>query len=431
MDLQINSLETMPLGKASVAFSSLPSPVFREDSELLPRTLGDNIQYMPWGGDNSLPYDILQIFEGDETMATCALFNTEIAYGSGLRYNTDNCEPKIADEIEDFCTNSNFPAYFFGVCSDLKMFAFTVSVIILSKDGSRITSVSRREACYCRFAPSDKNGEIPQIIYSNWRKSGMTAKDAEVIPLLSQTAPLTDLRSRMERGDKHRKFAILSKVPSVDSTYYPVPHYASLLKGKWYNIKRYIGLAKEAKLKNSAPIKYQIEIARNYWDNIFRAEGITERDKQQERVMVEKQNIMDFLTGAENSGKVWFSQFYTTPDGKEQHDVKITKVDDSKEGGDWATDIMEAVNMICFTMRVHSNLVGSVPGNGQMNNSGSDKRELHTIMQAAQKPYRDMIFIVHRLIIAFNGWRGAYPECPFMELTTLDQHKSAQQISCI
>ena len=83
--------------------------------------------------------------------------------------------------------------------------------------------------------------------------------------------------------------------------------------------------------------------------------------------------------------------------------------------------------MICFTMRVHSNLVGSVPGKSQSNNSGSDKRELYTIAQASQKPYRDLLFKVHRLIIAFNGWRGAVPECPFIQLTTLDQHTDAKE----
>jgi hypothetical protein len=36
-------------------------------------------------------------------------------------------------------------------------------------------------------------------------------------------------------------------------------------------------------------------------------------------------------------------------------------------------------------MRVHSNLVGSVPGKSQTNNSGSDKREHYTITQALQK----------------------------------------------
>jgi len=155
---------------------------------------------------------------------------------------------------------------------------------------------------------------------------------------------------------------------------------------------------------------------------------ITDRRKQQERIVREKQQILDFLTGAENSGKAWFSTFYVTPDGKEQHDVVINKIDDSKEGGDWETDIQEAINMICFTMRVHSNLVGSVPGKAQSNTSGSDKRELYTIAQALQKPYHDLLFTVHRIIIRFNGWQGVHPEIPFIQLTTLDEHTDAKQV---
>ena len=107
----------------------------------------------------------------------------------------------------------------------------------------------------------------------------------------------------------------------------------------------------------------------------------------------------------------------------------ISKIDDSKEGGDWESDIQEAVNMICFTMRVHSNLVGSVPGKAQTNNSGSDKRELYTIAQALQKPYRDLLFAVHRIIIRFNGWKGVAPQCPFIQLTTLDEHANAQTVT--
>lgn len=104
----------------------------------------------------------------------------------------------------------------------------------------------------------------------------------------------------------------MSRIPTVDSTYYPIPYYAALFKGKWYNIKQLIGIAKEAKLRNSAPIKYHIEVGAKYWESIFRAEGITDRRKQQERIVREKQQILDFLTGAENSGKAWFSTFYVT-----------------------------------------------------------------------------------------------------------------------
>ena len=85
--------------------------------------------------------------------------------------------------------------------------------------------------------------------------------------------------------------------------------------------------------------------------------------------------------------------------------------------------------MFCFTMRVHSNLVGSVPGKSQSNNSGSDKRELYTIAQALQKPYHDLLFIPHLIIMKFNNWLGAFPDCPFIQLTTLDENKDAKLVS--
>lgn len=422
-----SSIMTLPTAKASAYFSSDAGSVFREQSEIMPMTFGDSVTIIPWGADNMMPFEIISMFESDETLATCSIFNAETAYGAGLDYNISEIEDKNRiSEITDFQEQNSFDALFFGQCQDFKMFGFAVSVVILSNDRKKIASIARREACYCRMAPADKAGRIGYLYYANWRKSGLTPEEIEKIPLLDSRSPLIDLKSRIESGTKDVKFAVISKIPTVDSTYYPIPYYASLFRGKWYNIKRLIAVAKEAKLRNSAPIKYHIEVADGYWTRIFKAEGITQKTKQQERVVEEKQNIIDFLTTAENAGKVWFSGFYVSPDGKEQHDVKITKIDDQKEGGDWSTDIQEAVNMICFTMRVHSNLVGSVPGKSQSNNSGSDKRELYTIAQATQKPYRDLLFNVHRMIIAFNGWKPAFPECPFIQLTTLDKHKDAQ-----
>lgn len=335
------------------------------------------------------------------------------------------------EQVQEFLMDNDLASYFLGACQDLKHFGFAVSVVILSNDATKIVRVVRKEACYCRFAPADKYGRIPQVLYANWRKCVTDEKQVEAIELLDMAAPWHDLKVRLDSRTRCRKFAVLSRVPTPDSTYYPIPHYASLFRGKWYNIKQLIGIAKESKLKNSAPIKYQIEISQKYWESIFRSEGITDRRKQQQRIVKEKQSILDFLTGAENSGKAWFSTFYVTPDGKEQHDVVIHKIEDSKEGGDWSTDIQEAVNMICFTMRVHSNLVGSVPGKAQTNNSGSDKRELYTIAHALQKPYHDLLFNVHRIIIRFNGWRGVRPDSPFIQLTTLDEHADAKKVTTL
>jgi hypothetical protein len=428
--LNFNSVETLPGYNARAAFTVNSSSVFKEDIDTVPIIIDDTLSYMPWGADNQMPFKILNLIEKDETLATCQVFNAEVCYGSGLQYNcSESTAAYVRDEVENFMLDNDLASYFLGVSQDFKHFGFAVSVIILNEDATRVVRLLRKEACYCRFAAADARGIIPKVLYANWRRPISSKSDIEVIDLLNPASPWRDLQSKLTKDTKTRKFAVLSRIPTVDSTYYPIPYYAALFKGKWYNIKQLIGIAKEAKLRNSAPIKYHIEVGAKYWESIFRAEGITDRRKQQERIVSEKQSILDFLTGAENSGKAWFSTFYISPDGHEQHDVVINKIDSSKEGGDWETDIQEAINMICFTMRVHSNLVGSVPGKAQTNNSGSDKRELYTIAQALQKPYHDLLFTVHRIIIRFNGWQGVQPECPFIQLTTLDEHTDAKQVT--
>lgn len=427
--LNYNSVENLPDLQAKAVFQVDSASVFREDTDIIPTIINDDLSYMPWGGDNQLPFNILNLIESDETLSTCQMFNAEVCYGSGLTYDTCLADPQTVRDVEEFWGDNDLPSYFLGVCQDFKYFAFCVTVLILNPDATKIVRILRKEACYCRFAPAQTNGKISKLLYANWRQPVSNPDDIEVIDLLDPSSPFADLQTRLKNGTATRKFAMVSRVPTPDSTYYPIPYYASLFKGKWYNIKSLIGMAKEAKLKNSAPIKYQIEISNKYWESIYRAEGITDRRDQQKRVVQEKQSVLDFLTGVENSGKAWFSTFYVTPDGHETHDVKITKIETEKEGGDWSTDIIEAINMFCFTLRVHSNLVGSVPGKSQSNNSGSDKRELYTIAQALQKPYHDILFAPHRLIIRFNGWSNVTPSCPFVMLTTLDEHQDAKVVT--
>ena len=35
------------------------------------------MKYIPWGGDNQMPYNIIDLIESDETMSTCQMFNAE------------------------------------------------------------------------------------------------------------------------------------------------------------------------------------------------------------------------------------------------------------------------------------------------------------------------------------------------------------------
>lgn len=216
--LNFNSVENVPGYDARAAFTVNSASIFREEVDIVPTIVDENLSYIPWGGDNQMPFKIIEHIEKDETLATCQIFNAEVCYGSGLRYDTCIATAKVKNEVEDFLLDNDLAAYFLGICQDFKHFGFAVSVILLNEDGSRIVRLLRKEACYCRFTPADTKGSISKILYANWRKSISARADIEEIELLDISSPWRDLQDKLAKGSKTRKFAIVSRIPTVDST---------------------------------------------------------------------------------------------------------------------------------------------------------------------------------------------------------------------
>lgn len=162
--------------------------------------------------------------------------------------------------------------------------------------------IRHKEACYCRFTQS-KNGRSEYVLYANWRNA-VNPDNIEVLPLLDELDPLGDLQQRMgldgQSGQtltrqtggakcKDRVFAIVTRFPTPGSQYYPVPYYSAIFRDKWYDISRLIAIGKMAKLKNHAAIPYLVEIHNDYWRGIFQEEHITDKAKQKERKLKEKE----------------------------------------------------------------------------------------------------------------------------------------------
>lgn len=398
----------------------------------------EKMQYVPWGIDNQLPFEIARLVGGDEVTSQNKLFNVLTCYGRGLQM-IDNAtgKPTESADVKRFMRRQAKPAYFLEQATDMKYYYFCVAVIILSRDASQINRLIHKDACYCRLEPANGKGVISHVFYGDWRDG--EPEKVEVIPLLDLRDPMGDLMQRMAREPmpdgskrkspvKDRKFAILMRFPTVGCQYYPIPYYSAIFRGGSYDEKRLISIGKRAKLKNATSIKYQVEIYRDYYDRIIREEGITDPVKAQERVNTEKQNIRDFCMGINNQDKVWISQYYVNPDGKEEHDVVVKRIETEKEGGDWNEDIQAASNTICYGDNVHPNLVGAVPGKSQMNNSGSDKRELFTMKQSLETAFHDILLEPLQMVCEYNGWSYT-PTVPIIQLTTLDKHKDAEEVN--
>ena len=239
MDFSFDSVVDIPQLKARAVFVTDTTTLFKEDGEISPIQLDDHTQYIPWGADNLMPYNVLKKIEADETLTTCQQWNAEVCYGQGLQYDTCECTEATKSQIKDFFFENNMADYFLGACLDFKHFGFCVTLIILSKDGTRITTMLRKEACNCRFTPAAADGTSKEILFANWEHF-VSPGDVEHIPLLNLYNPWTDLQTRLKNGTKKRKFAIVTRIPTARNTYYPIPYYASIFASRWYDIKQLI-----------------------------------------------------------------------------------------------------------------------------------------------------------------------------------------------
>ena len=400
---------------------------------------GREYLYVPWGGDNMLPYHVQTLIGKNMVTSQCQQFNTLTCYGQGLQFFDRGTRERASDsEIRQFCMRNAVHQQFWEQATDMKYYFFSVLVVTLSRDASKIVQLRHQDACHCRFAPKDKKGRREYVIVANWRHT--PPKTAKVYPLLDEVDPLGDLMVRLGRepdpdtgkksaGTADRSFAIRCHVPTIGHQVYPVPYYYSIFLDAWYDIYRLIGTGKRYMIKNTAAPRWQVEIHRNYWNNVCNEEGINDPQKRKERIKKERENITEFCTKPENAGKAWITSYDTVLEGKETRMVRIYALGaDKKEGGDWSEDMGEASNSLCFAMGVHPNMVGATPGKSQMNNSGSDKRELFNLKQAIEKPWHDVMEVPYHVMLHFNGWDDKYDiQVPMIEMTTLDQNKEMKE----
>lgn len=403
-------------------------------------------EYVDFGKDNQAPYRNQQLIEDNMVMSGCQLFNIQSCYGQGIRFldreSGDMTEDK---EIRNFCLHNAIHHQWLRMATDIKYNFFSVMVIHLSRDHSKIVQIRMRNACDCRFTKRNEFGQIEHVLVGDFRQG--RAQTIEAIPLLDEIDPLGDLEYRMGRAPhiytsekipeppmgKCCKFAILCLVPTPGYRYYPIPYYASIYRDAWYDIYRLIGIGKRYMIKNTSAPRIQVEVHRTYWDNVCREENITDKVKRAERIKLERRRITEFCTKPENAGKAWVTSYDSLPDGKgERRMVRVYNLMEGKgkEGGDWIDDMGEASNSLCFSMGVHPNMVGATPGKSQMNNSGSDKRELFTLKQALEKMFHDVMEVPFHVIMHYNGWDEQFSiDVPMIQLTTLDENKDAKEVT--
>ncbi len=420
---------------------------FDEVLNTVPITIaGQEYEYMPYGHDDQLPFEVMERIGENMVTSQCQLFNVQACYGQGVRFiDRDTRQDTHDADIRHFCLRNSLHEIFLEQTTDMKFFFTSITKIILSRDHSQIVQIRHKEMCYCRFARRAKTKQFRYVLYGDWREGAPDPKDIEVLPMLDFYDPLGDLMVRMgkeadpntglkrdkPKDGKQCEFAIVCRMATPGRQVYSRPYYFSAFRDSWFDIYELIGIGKRYMIQNTSAPRLQIEVHDDYWDQVCDSEGIVDEEKRKERVKKEKQQIIDFVCGPKNAGKALISGYYVDPSGKEHPMVRVINLNQGKkEGGDWADDMQEAANTLCFAFGVHPNLIGATPGKSQMNNSGSDKRELFTMKQALEKPFHDVMMKPYHVVLHYNGWSEKVTvDVPMLMLTTLDENTDAEKVT--
>ena len=420
---------------------------FDEKLTTTPITIGGvNYEYVPYGDDDQLPFKVMERIGENMVTSQCQLFNVQACYGQGVRFIDRETREDTQDAaIRDFCLRNSLHELYLEQATDMKFFFTTITKIILSRDHKQIVQVRHKEMCYCRFARLTGKKRFEYVLYGNWRESAPDPNDIEVLPMLDFYDPLGDLMVRMgkepdpktggkrnaPKDGKDCEFAIVCRMATPGRQIYSRPYYFSAFRDSWFDLYELIGIGKRFMIQNTSAPRLQIEVHDDYWDVVCDNDGITDEDERKARIKEEKQRIIDFVCGPKNAGKALISGYYVDPSGKEHSMVRVINLNQGKkEGGDWADDMQEAANTLCFAFGVHPNLIGATPGKSQMNNSGSDKRELFTMKQSLEKPFHDVMMKPYHVILHYNGWsKNVTVDVPMLMLTTLDENKDAEKVT--
>lgn len=415
---------------------------FRLDYDIEPVTVGKNYKVAPWGMDNLLPNHLLKKVGNNDIVSANLKFNRDVCFGLGpklirvLARNkgkiTDYEEVTSGDEF-DFFERNDIPMFMLQQLTDMVYFYNAFSELGWDTKKTKLSTIRHREAVFSRWSMADAAGNINWHYYcSQWDKNP-SAKDIICTKVLDEFNSIQELTSV---AAKRPRLIWPAYMPSPGKPYYSRPEWYSIFTSGWYDHSTMVPKLKKAILKNQLGVKYIIYVAPEYFDDIFRKEGIDRNDRAacKERIDKEKKAFSDYLAGEDNANKTIMSlkKILPTASGNaaEQKWIEIIPVQNDLKGGEYIDDTESTANIICYAMGVHSALIGATPGKNSNTIGGSNARELFLMKQALMKPVVDRCMRVLKVVKQFNNWDpDVMVTIPEYIFTTLDQNKSGKEES--
>jgi hypothetical protein len=433
----------LPGGKAIVTGKGLTKPDkdTSKDKPALPRDW-TGLPYSVWGDDNLFPQHVLEDLGKCHVASKAIEQRQTVHFGRGIIAYRNIKDAVTGEMKKEIVTDPEVVAFFNlnkinfvwpDLILALETFYNGWLEIILNRGKDKINRVFVKDAAYCRVSQMDKvDFKIKTLFYSaQW----------DIIPNIYNPAIVQDIP--MWDPDQYNgitypdgKFAMQICYKTPNTTYYSLAAWNSLRVNKWMEIASKVPALKYALMKNQMTIKYHVQIPDYYFENKYPSPSYTKEQKAQ-GIQQTLDDLNDFLSDVENSGKSFVSFLTWDPIEKKLKDGwTINVIDNKLQDGAYLPDSQAANSELLFGIGVDPAIIGGegIPGGGgrMSSGSGSNKREAYWLLNANMGIYRQKTLQPLYFIRDFNHWDPTI-EFDYVNVDTSqtqDQHpsKTAQRI---
>jgi hypothetical protein len=369
-----------------------------------------------WGADNLEPQRILADIRENTILLSGLDWKARALYGGGLMYGSfvygddgaETFKPIRLPQVESFVRRNQLHRWAMGTAQDIVTFANGFPELILSKDRSEITNITRQKVPFCRWARQNPNtGFIEDcFINANWgswsnENDIFTAKVPVILPGYDLVESLRDDR----RG---YKYMYPLSYPSHSETFYQLQNWNAARTSGWLKVAQSIPAFKQHLFENQITIKYLIEVSTWWWKWKYGENWESlPLEQRQKHIDFELARFESFMTGNEAAGSSLMVSFHSDPiTQKEFAGWKITPIDNKIKDGIYVEDSQEASLHLYSTLDIDPTLRGITPGKSMGGGSGSDKRVAFNLYISLQQAFQDVVTEVLQFVCDYNGWTG-------------------------
>lgn len=405
---------------AKVLLVTTDEPAALSSSPIVKSTGGGG-GIIKWGPGNNHPQQIVKLSNESPEILSLLDFYMTTMYGNGLYYEyiagSDSKGNPIYKrgfdpEVEDFIAYNQLNSYFLENVMDFCWFANTFPELIKNKRRDKIVQITSQEASFCRFSEQGTKGFSDKVyINANWPSASFD--DEETIPVAA-VDPYELNQVEYVKALKADKFIFPANFPSPGRVAYQNQIWHSIFDSGWSDIAKLIPILKKALMQFQMTIKYVIEVPQQFWERLAqdRNQNWNELTPAQKKKIKSdlKQEINDYLTGADNAGKSFLTTYgFDVTKGTKIPGVTITALDDKIKDGKYVEDGKEASGHHIRSFGIPIPLIGPISSGDMGAGSGSDARIHMNIYNSRLEPKRFCLLKPLNFIAEFNGWRTRMP----------------------